>query len=124
MSTGKENLRLATQQLLPLLCLSACFCGAHTRSVICGSAGSQQKSYSCDKICDKLLLCGNHSCQSRCHEGECAPCDRSPQVVTRCPCGKEELTSLNAPTRMSCLNFIPTCRSVCSKQLRCGPVGR
>nr|CAB3470206.1 unnamed protein product [Digitaria exilis] len=39
----------------------------------------------CDKICDKKLPCGAHSCKVNCHEGECPPC--LARVEQKCRCG-------------------------------------
>ncbi|VDL65057.1 unnamed protein product, partial [Nippostrongylus brasiliensis] len=29
----------------------------------------------CDKVCNRLLACGEHRCTQICHEGDCSPCE-------------------------------------------------
>ena len=71
--------------------------------------------------------CGIHHCKKPCHVPSLtpAPCPRSPKIVTRCPCGKHELTAKSAPffppgtllTRTECTDPVPTCASTCMKVL-------
>lgn len=30
----------------------------------------------CDSVCGKILNCGKHTCEKKCHHGECEPCDK------------------------------------------------
>lgn len=76
----------------------------------------KEKTYSCNQVCGKKLKCGNHSCQEKCHPGECKECSMSPEKVKTCPCGKENLQD----QRKSCLDPIPTCKHTCGKLLPCG----
>jgi transcriptional repressor NF-X1 len=41
---------------------------------------------SCGDECRGKLGCGNHSCMSVCHEGDCAPCEVVEEAM--CYCGK------------------------------------
>ena len=71
-----------------------CYCGHQTMSFRCSHlAPSRAKqappmSLSCGRVCDKKLDCGNHRCQSICHDGPCQPCPIT--HVERCYCGKAE----------------------------------
>nr|CAB3467686.1 unnamed protein product [Digitaria exilis] len=58
----------------------------------CGKTRLQERRASCldpvptcDKICDKKLPCGVHSCKVNCHEGECPPC--LARIEQKCRCG-------------------------------------
>ncbi|GJP29329.1 hypothetical protein CLOM_g16455 [Closterium sp. NIES-68] len=84
-------------------------------------------AFSCSTICNKLLPCGNHHCQKRCHSvsSPCGDCQFSPSTVHTCPCGKQPITALlqkagQAKGRTSCLDPIPTCGAGCGKLLPCG----
>lgn len=45
---------------------------------------------SCGQICRKPLTCGNHLCDSICHDGPCGDC--SIVELSKCYCGKSERT--------------------------------
>ncbi|XP_047065481.1 NF-X1-type zinc finger protein NFXL1-like [Lolium rigidum] len=59
----------------------------------CGKTRLQEKERTscfdpvptCDKVCERKLLCGVHRCRSACHEGKCPPC--VVRVEQRCSCG-------------------------------------
>lgn len=88
-----------------------CACGKESKDLPCGS-----KSFSCANPCGKLQRCGHHSCDVVCHRGSCPPCDRDPQLVVTCPCGKSPLQV----KRESCSDPIATCGAVCGRVLSCG----
>jgi len=67
--------------------------------------------WKCNETCDKVLECGNHTCEEICHKDECAPCPRSGKRA--CPCGKMRL-------QLPCTEDIPTCEDTCDKLLECG----
>lgn len=94
--------------------MAECFCGKHTRVVICEA--NESLMYSCENICDKLLDCGNHRCKHACHSGSCEPCTLVPEKVTTCWCGQTSLTE----QRNTCLDPIPPCTKICSQPLKCG----
>lgn len=49
---------------------ASCHCGsAPKRAVRCA-----QRAWSCQQLCNRLLLCGVHRCADVCHAGECKPC--------------------------------------------------
>ena len=75
--------------------------------------------FSCENPCGKSLSCGNHKCSKMCHDFDenCEVCDRSPEVVKTCPCGKKPL---ELGYRLSCTDPIPSCGQVCDKSLICG----
>lgn len=98
-----------------------CFGGHENRTVTCGSKESFVKFYSCNKICDRTLDCGNHTCSRICHPDDCDTCKLSPSVVTHCPCGDTPLSDLSPEPRSQCTEPVPTCQNICGKTLPCGP---
>lgn len=56
--------------------------------------------------------------------GECKNCELLPEVVKFCPCGKTEISKLNAAERTSCTDPIPICELLCGKDLICGQPGK
>jgi transcriptional repressor NF-X1 len=47
-------------------------CHSHklVRQVKCGTNGFESEFFSCDEKCLKMLSCGNHQCQDKCHSGK------------------------------------------------------
>ncbi|KOC68840.1 Protein shuttle craft [Habropoda laboriosa] len=101
----------------------------------------------CDKICSKLLKCGQpnnpHKCKATCHQGDCLICDLTTDVKCRCgnmdreiPC--KDLTSKADDARcekrctkkrscgkhkcnqLCCIEIEHICPLICSKTLSCG----
>lgn len=91
-----------------------CFCGKNTREITCENNISL--TYSCETVCGKLLECGNHTCTKLCHADACESCSLIPEKITTCCCGQTPLTD----KRQSCLDPIPVCEKICSKNLKCG----
>lgn len=85
-----------------------CYCGKVDRTIPCKDDKKDVKNYSCEQVCDKVLLCGNHNCKETCHPGECPPCVKAPDQVKCCPCGKTKLEIV----RTSCLDPVPCCEKV------------
>lgn len=83
-----------------------CFCGNKISIRLCANP-----QWQCDKICGKLLSCGNHTCEQLCHAGRCGPCPRS--GPRKCPCGKMSV-------QLPCTEDIPNCGDTCGKDLACG----
>ncbi|XP_074651738.1 NF-X1-type zinc finger protein NFXL1-like [Tubulanus polymorphus] len=83
-----------------------CQCGQQTAQRPCATPVWQ-----CDKVCGKVLGCGNHICEQTCHAGSCGPCPRA--GARSCPCGKSKL-------HLPCTEDIPTCGDTCGKLLDCG----
>lgn len=80
-------------------------------------------SFRCGETCNRPFDCGVHFCQKDCHPQEAAPahCPRSPDVITRCSCGKTPLTQIPGfSPRTSCEDPIPNCQEACGKLLSCG----
>ncbi|KAA1473096.1 hypothetical protein DENSPDRAFT_822377 [Dentipellis sp. KUC8613] len=73
-----------------------CYCGKTTISFRCSHStanpirnrGVPLVDLSCGHKCEKKLSCGNHICESICHEGPCEPC--KVREVAKCWCGKVE----------------------------------
>ncbi|KAI9884051.1 MAG: hypothetical protein M1823_004165 [Watsoniomyces obsoletus] len=64
-----------------------CFCGKDTATKRCTETNYNQ-GWSCGKVCDDLMPCGEHQCARPCHEGLCGVCEV--EVAARCYCGKVE----------------------------------
>lgn len=102
-----------------------CYCGKNTEKRICGADDERENSegrfFSCLNKCERTLDCGKHACERPCHWGPCEPCALTPERVSKCGCGKVDLSVLipDAP-RTSCLDPIPTCGNVCNKMRLCG----
>ncbi|AAS51707.2 ADL213Wp [Eremothecium gossypii ATCC 10895] len=66
----------------------------------------------CLKDCNRVLLCGIHMCNYKCHAGKCPPCLESDSNDLICPCGK---TIVPAPVR--CGTKLPRCTHPCRNSL-------
>lgn len=93
-----------------------CHCGLQCRRVMCSLENKGVQDYSCGEICNKLLSCGNHKCQEKCHKGDCNPCVRDVTIIKTCPCKKMPLVN----KRETCLDPIICCNNTCENTLRCG----
>jgi transcriptional repressor NF-X1 len=91
-----------------------CYCGKETLKIKCGEIQV------CENPCNKILSCGKHFCDRKCHPGDCGECKLSPKLITRCPCGKNSLDMILLNPRVSCCEPVPSCYGVCAKPLRCG----
>jgi transcriptional repressor NF-X1 len=116
-----------------------CYCGKVEKDLPCSdqddliesssseSSGANEKietwigSFQCEDVCNRLFDCGKHSCKKECHAqtGGREHCPFSPDVVSRCPCGKTSLQDLEC-VRTSCDDNIPYCQETCQKPLVCG----
>lgn len=91
----------------PKTVFASCHCGSQAPVVRRCSA----KSWSCGKPCGKLLSCGQHSCESPCHAGDCLPCPK--ESVQSCLCGK-------MTNKRPCASPDWQCEQVCNRVLSCG----
>lgn len=82
-----------------------CYCGKENREIICTFELQGNTNYPCEATCDKILSCGNHKCQERCHSGVCKPCSKDCSLIKTCFCGKNPLKI----PRTSCMDPIPSC---------------
>ncbi|OVA01126.1 zinc finger protein [Macleaya cordata] len=100
---------------------AACFCKKKMEVVLCGEMAvkgeliEKDGVFSCNSICSKTLVCGNHTCGEICHPGSCGECELMPWKIKSCYCGKTRLQN----ERKSCLDPIPTCSNTCGKTLPC-----
>lgn len=94
-----------------------CHCERQERKVFCTKESNGKLSFSCGKVCNKDLRCGNHKCKDSCHKYPCKPCKLSPEMINSCPCGNLVIFK---DERKSCLDPIPTCNNICGKILKCG----
>nr|XP_045609322.1 NF-X1-type zinc finger protein NFXL1-like [Procambarus clarkii] len=118
-----ETCRKKLQPLCGHTCLLLCHPGpcppcpkTVTNTCHCGQRPPQtrrcsSKTWSCGQPCEKILSCGQHSCQDACHPGECKPCPR--QSRQPCCCG-------NSIQLRECANPVWQCDKVCNKQHSCG----
>ncbi|KAK9870469.1 hypothetical protein WA026_008028 [Henosepilachna vigintioctopunctata] len=89
-----------------------CGCGKTEQRVKCCS----DVEIVCQNSCEKLLECGLHKCNDKCHEGICKPCDKTLKQI--CFCEKEHReVKCNAEYKGK-QNY--SCQSSCGKILRCG----
>lgn len=93
-----------------------CECGSETKQIPCTKENINETSYTCEKVCGKLLKCGNHYCTEKCCK-ECKECVLLPKFIKTCPCGKR---AIKEGERNSCTDPLITCKSQCSKPLKCG----
>ncbi|KAK7097179.1 hypothetical protein V1264_004194 [Littorina saxatilis] len=82
----------------------------------CGRSGKQPRrcnarTWICGKVCGKPLSCGQHTCEDKCHTGECQPCPKT--SVQRCSCGKSKESR-------PCASPLWHCQQACGKRLACG----
>lgn len=104
----------------------SCYCGNKTIVKDCLELGDVKKridkSFSCDKICDKLLNCNKHRCTEKCHSGpDCPSCKLMSSNLKSCPCGSTLIKKSILQGRQSCTDPVPTCENKCNKVLVCGP---
>jgi len=66
-----------------------CFCGKKSTSRRCVET-NYESGWSCGGVCGDPMPCGEHTCQSPCHEGLCGACEVP--MDCRCYCGKEKET--------------------------------
>lgn len=84
----------------------SCLCGASKADRPCADP-----LWQCEKVCSKLLSCGEHKCESVCHKGPCSACPRS--GPRECPCGKSKW-------ELPCTEDVGPCGDTCDKLLACG----
>lgn len=61
-----------------------CFCGNTSKQLPC--IMTSYNGWSCGKVCNELLPCGQHKCAQRCHKGLCYDC--TTKMSSKCYCGK------------------------------------
>ncbi|GAM21295.1 hypothetical protein SAMD00019534_044700 [Acytostelium subglobosum LB1] len=73
----------------------------------------------CPKVCSRVLPCGQHPCQEKCHSGPCPPC--RVKVRTACRCGKsvENRQCGMVQANLSTSSAAFTCSSVCHAMRAC-----
>ncbi|KAK8949021.1 NF-X1-type zinc finger protein NFXL1 [Platanthera zijinensis] len=104
------------------LLTATCFCGKKTEAALCGDIpanvnldDAESVVFSCNDVCGRRLLCGNHLCRKNCHPGPCGECELLPGSIRACHCGKTKLIE----ERSSCLDPIPTCSQICERRVSC-----
>lgn len=90
-----------------------CFCGKEMISRKC----QEFRELNCSNICGKVLNCGKHYCQEKCHPGDCGECQVKKQVD--CFCGKvEDKTVFCGGKEDKSSGF--ECGLKCDKLMNCG----
>nr|CAH7743895.1 unnamed protein product [Callosobruchus chinensis] len=116
----------------PLTDLRTCPCGKQVFQLPC-----TQETPSCQDTCEKVLECGIHTCNERCHKDKCGLCLET--VVKSCRCGlhsKEvqcckpyfcetkckRMRDCNKHpcNRKCCDGSCPPCEKPCGRTLSCG----
>ena len=109
-----------------------CYCGKVEQQIICCERSDEKLSrsaaeewigvFNCGNDCQRSYDCGKHTCDRKCHpqDIQVPHCPRSPDLVSRCPCGKTLLGDILKEARKSCEDPIPNCEEKCTKRLPCG----
>lgn len=103
-----------------------CYCGLEENEQLCTKTpkinGKLKLGFSCMRPCDKILDCGKHRCDKRCHPGpDCPSCKLLSKNIKSCPCGLSPVKKSLLDKREQCTDPVPTCESKCNKPLICGP---
>ena len=92
-------------------------CGPCEQSCPCGKkrlqcSGEKNRGFGkpCEDTCGKVLDCGEHHCEQKCHAGSCGSCLQS--ITKRCKCGQYEKEVL-------CSKEF-TCATKCRRMRDCG----
>lgn len=105
--------------------IKTCQCGNLEIKKPCNEiskTGKKVKNLTCDQVCGKLLDCGKHHCNGRCHPGpDCPSCNLLSQNIKTCPCGSTLIKKSLLVERKSCTDPVPTCENKCNRPLICGP---
>ena len=70
----------------------------------------------CGQICEKILPCGQHRCQAKCHSGSCPACEE--KVTQKCACGETSRLVPCHQTREASGQF--RCAKKCGRKKSCG----
>lgn len=89
----------------------SCGCGKSSKTFQC----SMKETFECDAICEKILNCGIHKCQQRCHQGECESC-LEPTEMT-CFCGKDSKKEICSTENALITKY--SCDKTCDLPLDC-----
>ncbi|CAG8623772.1 8831_t:CDS:10, partial [Acaulospora morrowiae] len=104
-----------------------CFCGRQKLQLLC--INTDYSGRSCGSTCEKLLECGKHYCEQKCHDGVCSKCDVI--ELQKCYCGRSE-REIKCGERMGihCYDNYNdnsnewtgffSCDRVCARLLECG----
>eukprot|EP00127_Corallochytrium_limacisporum_P006179 Clim_evm18s220 gene=Clim_evmTU18s220 len=71
--------------------------------------------HDCQRPCGKMLRCGQHACEKRCHKGPCPPCLHAIWNDLTCACGAQRLEP-----PQPCGTKPPVCDQPCPRAQPCG----
>lgn len=89
----------------------SCGCGRSSKPMQC----SQKDDILCEAVCGKPLNCAIHSCQRKCHSGECQDCEET--LEHECFCGKEKKKVICTVDNLDKTRFC--CGETCNSPLSC-----
>lgn len=116
----------------PLTESRTCPCGKKPYTLPC-----TEETPTCFDTCEKLLDCGSHTCNYRCHKDKCGPCLETVTKYCRCgqhskeiQCYKPYLCDTKCKrmrdcnkhpcNRKCCEGMCPPCEKPCGRTLSCG----
>lgn len=76
--------------------LNSCYCSKSSAV----SRRCSNKTWSCNKTCNKLLACKQHLCQDVCHKEKCGDCQKT--SIQFCKCKKKRKEVLCTQTVWQC----------------------
>nr|XP_023021206.1 NF-X1-type zinc finger protein NFXL1 [Leptinotarsa decemlineata] len=118
--------------MCPLSKLRTCPCGKTTFQLPC-----TEDTPSCQDTCEKLLECGVHTCNQRCHKEKCGQCLETVEKYCRCglhikeiqcfkpyfcevKCKQMKDCNKHPCNRKCCDGNCPPCEKPCGRTLNCG----
>ncbi|KAI9204843.1 uncharacterized protein BJ171DRAFT_442072 [Polychytrium aggregatum] len=91
----------------------SCYCGRSSFVVRCTEILNMTFEKSCGEVCGKELNCGLHTCEWKCHQGQCPPC--TVNIDHPCLCGRST-KQLKCGT--PCVSW--SCDTKCDHEYPCG----
>lgn len=101
-----------------------CYCQKSSKFIFCDEVKSTEVAvlpYACSKVCGTKFNECEHLCQDSCHSPEASQhmlCPYSPEMITKCPCGRTDIAKLDETPRTKCTDPIPACENLCGKTFK------
>lgn len=105
------------------LFITHCPCGGATVSSLLKGSGISSVGVrescldpipTCSNVCSKILSCGDHRCELKCHLSNCLPCAKTRKMGCRC---KKQLSEFSCKDLGPGFNFL--CENVCGERMHC-----